>query len=207
MEEGSQSVNTLVNKARSSNLELYRIIVMLLIVAHRYVVNSGLSELIQNNPLTLKSLFLFIFGMWGKTGINCFVLITGYFMCTSKISIKKISKLVLEVEFYKLVFYFIFIVMGFNTFSVISFSKALIPITGINNNSFTSCFLVFYLFIPFLNILVQNMNQKQHGYLLLLCVFAYVVIGSIPGFGIAFNYVSWFCVLFIIASYIRFLSL
>lgn len=29
-------------KVRDSNLELYRIIVMLLIVAHHYVVNSGL---------------------------------------------------------------------------------------------------------------------------------------------------------------------
>lgn len=31
-------------KQRNSNLELYRIIVMLLIVAHHYVVNSGLME-------------------------------------------------------------------------------------------------------------------------------------------------------------------
>lgn len=30
-------------KTRDSNLELYRIIVMLLIVAHHYVVNSGLT--------------------------------------------------------------------------------------------------------------------------------------------------------------------
>lgn len=26
----------------------------------------------------------------GKTGINCFVLITGYFMCTSDITVKNI---------------------------------------------------------------------------------------------------------------------
>ena len=31
-------------KVRSSNLELYRIIAMLLIVAHHYVVNSGLLD-------------------------------------------------------------------------------------------------------------------------------------------------------------------
>ncbi len=31
-----------ITKQRDSNLELYRIIVMLLIVAHHYVVNSGL---------------------------------------------------------------------------------------------------------------------------------------------------------------------
>ncbi len=66
---------------RSSNLELFRIITMLLIIAHHYVVNSGLTEILYVNPLSSKSIFLFLFGAWGKTGINCFVLITGYFMC------------------------------------------------------------------------------------------------------------------------------
>lgn len=40
-----------VKKVRDSNLELYRIIVMLLIVAHHYVVNSGLLDvMLQNVP-------------------------------------------------------------------------------------------------------------------------------------------------------------
>lgn len=71
-------------KQRNSNLELYRIIVMLLIVAHHYVVNSGMMEEMAKDPLSSRSLFFYIFGMWGKTGINCFVLITGYFMCKSQ---------------------------------------------------------------------------------------------------------------------------
>lgn len=62
---------------RNSNLELYRIIVMLLIVAHHYVVNSGVLDVMYQHPLSVKSIFLFLFGMWGKIGINCFVLITG----------------------------------------------------------------------------------------------------------------------------------
>ncbi len=38
-------------KVRNSNLELYRVIVMLLIVAHHYVVNSGLLQVLIQNPL------------------------------------------------------------------------------------------------------------------------------------------------------------
>lgn len=60
---------------RDTNLELYRIITMFLIVAHHYVVNSGLTAIdgpIYVAPTSLKSLFLLIFGAWGKTGINCF---------------------------------------------------------------------------------------------------------------------------------------
>lgn len=65
-----------LKKERNSNLELYRIIIMLLIVAHHYVVNSGLIQLMQNSETTNNSIFLYLFGMWGKTGINCFMLIT-----------------------------------------------------------------------------------------------------------------------------------
>ena len=38
----------MVNKYRSSNIELYRIIVMLFIVSHHYLVNSGLLPIIEN---------------------------------------------------------------------------------------------------------------------------------------------------------------
>ena len=37
-------------KERSSNFELYRIICMLMIVAHHFVVNSGLTSLMMENP-------------------------------------------------------------------------------------------------------------------------------------------------------------
>ena len=61
---------------RRSNLELFRIISMLFILAHHYVVHSGFlsSGPIVDNPLSLHSQFLLLFGAWGKTGINCFVL-------------------------------------------------------------------------------------------------------------------------------------
>ena len=85
---------------RSSNLELYRIIVMFMIICHHYVGNSGLLSVMGENALNSTSLFYYILGAWGKTGINCFVLITGYFMCTSTITLRKFLKLILQVYFY-----------------------------------------------------------------------------------------------------------
>ena len=52
-----------------------------MIVAHHYVVNSGLMSCIDaQNVLHFQDYFLLLFGWGGKTGINCFVLITGYFI-------------------------------------------------------------------------------------------------------------------------------
>ena len=102
-------------KQRSSNLELYRIICMLMIVAHHFVVNSGLTAdggILDMYPNSANTIFLRLFGAWGKTGINCFMLITGYFMCTSKITFRKYLKLLLQVYFYKLLFFAIFLGFG-----------------------------------------------------------------------------------------------
>lgn len=196
---------TAVKKVRSSNLELFRIISMLLIIAHHYVVNSGLSASdgpLYTEALSVNSVIMFLFGAWGKTGINCFLMITGYFMCTSQITAKKYAKLLLEVYFYRISIYLVFVCTGLKTFSVLSFAENFFLIRNINQN-FTNCFLVFYLFIPFLNILIKNMNEKQHIRLLALVGFTYIILGTLPKFSITMNYVSWFMVLYLIASYIR----
>ena len=86
---------------RQSNIELLRIVSMFLVVAHHYVVNSGVNELFDfSKPVSANTLFLQWWGMWGKTAINAFVLITGYFMCRSRLTIRKMLKLYLEVQFY-----------------------------------------------------------------------------------------------------------
>lgn len=154
-------------KERNSNLELYRIIIMLLIVAHHYVVNSGLGDIIGKEPLSTHSIFFYLFGAWGKTGINCFLMITGYFMCKSQITWRKFLKLLFEVEFYKITIYAIFLLSGYETFSVFRCIKSIIPMLDIKMDS--SVVFWFLSVHTFLNILISNMDRKQHGLLILLC--------------------------------------
>lgn len=190
---------------RSSNFELYRIICMLMIVAHHFVVNSGLSSgegPMNTFPTAANTLFLWLFGMWGKTGINCFLLITGYFMCKSTISLKKFIKLLLWIYFYKIIIFCIFFATGYETLSVQRIVKLVMPVWGFNTN-FTSCFIGFWLTIPFWNILIRNLTKVQHQLLLLLLLGMYTILGSVPSFGVAINYVTWFGVIYLIASYIR----
>lgn len=194
--------NVIRGGVRQSNLELYRIIVMLLIVAHHYVVNSGLLDVMKENTMSGNSLYLYLLGMWGKTGINCFVLITGYFMCCSHITARKFLKLFLEVMFYNIVIWAIFVGTGYEDFSIKQMIKELLPITSVASG-FTSCFLIFYLLIPFLNVLISHIDKKMHLRLVLLCFFTYTVLSSIPKIHVVCNYVTWFSVLYFISSYIR----
>lgn len=190
-------------KKRDSNLELFRIISMLGIVAAHYVNNSGLMDAdgpISANPMSSSSIFLLLFGAWGKSGINCFVMITGYFMCKSSITAKKFVKLVGEWLFYRYLIHAIFVVTSYESLSIKRIIEIVVPITQISTN-FTSCFVLFFLFIPFLNILISHLSEKQHLSLLLLTGFTYIVLGTVHR--VTMNYVSWFMVLYLIASYIR----
>lgn len=201
--ENTVATNKLLNQ-RKSGIELFRIITMLVIVAHHYVVNSGLftAEYIYSETnIKWNSLFLLLFGWGGKTGINCFVLITGYFMCKSNITLKKFLKLLLWMEFYKILFYFIFILTGYKDFNIKIMIKSLIPISSVGTG-FDSAYLVFYLFIPFINILINGMDKKQHLILIGLCVGVYTVLATLT-IPVNFNYVTWFSVIYLIGAYIR----
>lgn len=138
-------INQCVKKTRSSNLELYRIIVMLLIVMHHYVINSGLVDVMAQHPTALKSIFLYLIGVWGKTGINCFVMITGYFMCQSHITLHKFLKLLLQVEFYSIIIGATFMFTGYTPVTMVGVINMINPIKS--SYDFTSSFLVFYLFL------------------------------------------------------------
>lgn len=69
-------------KIRNSNLELLRIVSMILIIMHHYAVHGGFDLL--NTELDLNRIWIQILSIGGKIGVNCFVLITGYFMINSK---------------------------------------------------------------------------------------------------------------------------
>ena len=107
-----QIENVSIKQPRSSNLELYRIICMMMIVAHHFALQGFAFDggPLQGNDNSVNGILLILYGAWGKTGINCFLMITGYFMCTSKITLRKFVKLMGQIYFYHIVLYVIFFV-------------------------------------------------------------------------------------------------
>lgn len=187
---------------RKSNLELYRILVMLFIVSHHYVVTSGVLEKMYEAPMSANSIFLFLLGAWGKTGINCFMMIAGYFMCKSRITLEKYLKLIFEVLFYNIVIASVFYLAGIGSIKAIV--KSFLIIQSIDSNHYTACFLAFYLLIPFLNILLQHISKQQHQGLMCVLLFLQVFFGTVPGFYVVVDYILWFATVYIVAAYIRF---
>ncbi|MDE6300840.1 MAG: acyltransferase [Muribaculaceae bacterium] len=175
---------------------------MILIIVHHYVVNSGLFQIIQNTPQSISTTSMLILGGWGKVGINCFVMITGYYMCKSKMSVDKLVKLYLQITFYSVIIYTIFCFTGHEQMGLNGFIRIFIPVHGLTTD-FVSCFLVFYLFIPFINIFLSQLSRKTHLTLIVFLSTIYIILPSIPKFYLTFNYFNWFIVVYLIGSYIR----
>lgn len=123
-------------------------------------------------------------------------------MCKSNITLKKFIKLLSTIYTYKLIIFVFLMFMGYETLCVKSFVRLVMPVWGFNSN-FVSCFLGFWLTIPFWNLLIHAMTKKQHLYLTALLLCYYTFLGSIPKFTVTFNYITWFGIIYLIASYIR----
>lgn len=130
-------------------------------------------------------------------------MITGWFMCKSNISGEKLFKLYSQIVIYTIVIYCIFCISGHESFRPTNAILKFFPIKSISD-SFISCFLLFYLLIPFINKLIYSLNKREHGILLCILIISYSVLPLFPAFNLRFNYVTWFSVLYLIAAYIRF---
>lgn len=195
----------MISRNRDSNFELYRCIAMFLIVACHWGLLTGLFDIVQNNQLTTPSNFYYILKMWGKMGINCFLLITGYFMCTSEITIRKFVKLYFQIIFYSLSIHFLFYIIADKEYSLLDWILLFFPCREIESDNFVHAFLVWWLFIPFLNILVKGMDYKVHKRLIILSIIIFTILPMLPQsiYRISINPICWYSIIYFIASFIR----
>ena len=123
-------------------------------------------------------------------------------MCKSDITVRKYIKLIGERYFYSILFFLLFLLVGYSQFSAKDALKVIFPFFTVENN-FMGCYLLFYLFIPFLNKLIGVMSEKEHKILIGLSLFVYTILPTFAMATVSFNYVTWFIVLYFVASYFR----
>jgi surface polysaccharide O-acyltransferase-like enzyme len=141
---------------RRSNIELIRIISMLMIVFHHYAVHS---KWVFYTVYSNRQYFIEVIGSFGKIGVILFVLITGYFLTDSTWKPKKLSNLWWLVTFYSLSIYLLFLFLGKIQISKYGWGY-LFPIP-LALYWFPMCFFFLYLLIPILKIFVTAIDNKQ----------------------------------------------
>ncbi len=196
--------NTLYKGNRNSNVELLRIVAMLAIIAHHYVVNSTVSNLFDPVHPTSNSIFLLLWGMWGKTSINIFVLITGYFMCNKTLTVKRYMKMLLEIIFYSWILWGVLAIFDYETLSWRGALNRLLllDITANQNGGFVPGFMWMYLMIPFLNVYIKTASRENYIMFVLLLLVMFSFCGTFL-FANVYHHVFWYMTLYLIGAFIR----
>lgn len=193
---------------RNHNLDLLRIVCMLMVVGLHTLNHGGLIEktlvvgtanwYIGNAMFTL---FL--------QAVNCFVLISAYFLCTAKFRLSKLVFIWVQAAFYSVGVYLVLVITGAGD-TVFSF-KELVKcglLVTMDRYWFVTDYILLYCLHPLLNCAIRAMNRKVH---LLSCGVLLFLFSVLPNFaymvdfsGINGGYsLPWFCVLYLLAAYVR----
>ena len=139
--------------------------------------------------------------------VNCFVLISGYFLIESQFSFKKVFNLWMQVSFYSIFVFLLAIYLGVINFNYVYLLRSLFPITS-NIYWFISAYFILYVFSPYLNKLISGFSKTQFKYCLFGLIFLFSIIPSINIYAAQFkiNYgysFVWFIVLYLTGAYIK----
>ncbi len=188
-----------IKKERESNFELLRILSMIFIIAHHYTVHAGFYF---ERTLSFNRLLVQFLSLGGKIGVNCFVLITGWFMSTQKFKPKSILLFVVQVTFFSIVINGLSFLFGYSEFSFRALWQSVFPLFY-GEWWFASVYFVLILLAPFLNILLQHLDKMQHYLLVGLLFVLWCVIPTFLKVYMESNSLLWFVFLYVFASVAR----
>lgn len=162
-------------KERNSNIELLRILCMLILIIHHCVLHGGAvnMDLCSNREIAI------FFVPAGKIAFDAFVAISMYFLVDQDFRTNKFVKTWFLVLFYSVAFAFLACAFGVSV-SRKEILASFFPIIG-NAHGFASAYLAFYLLLPILR-KTRSMSKFQLQWLiavLTICEIGTQMMGSI----------------------------
>lgn len=189
---------------RNIGLDLLRIFSMLMIVTLHYL---GKGDFLTYEDNGYFYIITNIMEGLSIVAVNCFVLISGYFLINSKFSWKKVLKLWGETLFYSICIYIILVITGLHTFSIKEAIGSLFPIIT-KEYWFINVYLLMYIFSPFMNKLISQLKKEELKRLIIILLIAFCIMPSVLPIDMNFDTskgygIIWFVVLYFVAVWIR----
>ncbi len=193
---------------RQSNVELLRLICMFMIVMHHFTINVWFPNMLNLHvPSSVGETILLLSHCLFFIGVNCFVLISGYF------SIKTSLR-----SFFHLYGFYAFLIALSQYFGDAQFAMmplhekwfhiivhSLMPWDN-NDFWFLNAYLALFMMAPLLNVAIHNMKKTTHIRVLVLLTILDVVFGGFLNIELLNTWgfcVAQFVYLYVIGGYIR----
>lgn len=185
-------------KKRESNLELLRIICMLMIIGSHYVQHSLTNSFdIMYSTFSINHIWAILFGIWGQLGVIGFITISCYF-ASNNIKSKKVFSLVFKIFIYCVILGAIGFLM--NELSFKDFINELItPLY--QQYWFITTYIFFIMLIPFIKIFTDSISKQTKKK---LCIVLTILI---PIYNVIWEnvagYLADFIYIYFIISYLK----
>ena len=197
---------------RKSNIELLRILSMILIVMSHCDDRFGLADL-YSTGLGINKVITDWLDAGGQIGVGCFLLISGYFMIEQTVTLKKVLKIAGQVWFYTVGIFVVWLVASLIFGNAgLSFGKiakeavlAFFPIT-FSEYWFVTAYIILMVLSPFCNKLIFALDKKEYQALLASLIIIFVALqGGIPNVfrGMAGGRIIPVVIYYFIAGYIK----
>lgn len=200
--------NGRMSKKRQANFELLRIVAMFMIIALHYLVKGGIAVSFAENDSAVNYA-AWLMEAFCIVAVNCYVLISGYFMVESEWKPGRVVSLLCQVLFYAILIPCVMIAVGavpVDRMGIYDWIGCVLPIET-EHYWFATSYLLLYLFAPFLVAGIRQMEKRQMQIVLalILCFFSLgktiVPVKFVTDqYGYSFG---WFLCLFVVAGYIR----
>lgn len=191
-----------IKKTRDSNLELLRIVAMLLIVL-LHLLSKG-EILVNVEPFSFN-----YYGVWflesaAFVSVNCYILISGYFFLSAKFTVRKFVRLWMEVVFWAFIIFYISYFTGMTP--SLTFREVLRTIFPVISQKywFVSAYFAVLLFAPIMQRKIRKLEKSQMKKIIVIGALA-LTIGpflNISHYPKIIN-IIWFYYLFLVASYMQ----
>lgn len=183
---------------RDSNIELLRIVSMMLIILFHFSVHGPWpADGVLATDVAVGAL---AFG--GKLGVNCFVLITGYFMTRSSVRVASVARVVLETWFYSWGLLILFAVAQPELVTQARLEKAALPLVS-GEYWFITNFVALMVVSPFLNLLFDRLSRRGKSRLAAIGFVTISVLPTLTTFNPLGSDLLWFFYLYLLGGWIR----
>lgn len=188
---------------RKANYELLRIISMMMIVILHYFSHGGGELQIANG--TLGYYFARIITATAQVGVNCFVLLSSYFLIEKSFSLSRVINTVLSVFFYSVLCLGVYILLSGDQVGIREIVYSLFPITS-SQYWFMTQYVLLLFFSPLLNVAIANMPEKTLYKITILFVIIFSLIPTILPWAKSISSgknIAWFITLYLIAGCLK----
>lgn len=167
---------------RSSNIELCRIIIMLMIILHHAVLHGGGA----NMEYCANKLIAYFFLPGGKIAFDTFIVISMWFFVDQEFKASRLIKVYLMALFFSILMMTSgYIYGGGQGLKFIDIIAGFLPVCG-KMHGFIQTYIAFYLIFPFISNSAKHMTKSQNLYILVVLssfVFGFLIISSLTWTG------------------------